>query len=75
MNAVILTAVLSAVTRDVCSTCGARHPACDGKAPRILQEIVRGGVPRTLYATTVIAGCLAFDPQCPRATRRSICGR
>ncbi len=56
MNAVILTAVLSAGNSGctpprVCCT-----PACDGKAPRIFSKLSRGGVPRNaLYATTVIA--------------------
>ncbi|SQC40238.1 Lysine-specific permease [Klebsiella pneumoniae] len=58
MNAVILTAVLSAgKLRDVRLHAYAVHPwPCDGKAPRIFSKLSRGGVPRNaLYATTVIA--------------------
>ncbi len=58
MNAVILTAVLSAGNSGMyASTRMLYTPACDGKAPRIFAKLSRGGVPRNaLYATTVIAG-------------------
>lgn len=58
MNAVILTAVLSAGNSGMyASTRMLYTTACDGKAPRIFAKLSRGGVPRNaLYATTVIAG-------------------
>lgn len=57
MNAVILTAVLSAGNSGMyASTRMLYTTACDGKAPRIFSKLSRGGVPRNaLYATTVIA--------------------
>lgn len=58
MNAVILTAVLSAGNSGMYASTRMLYTlACDGKAPRIFAELSRGGVPRNaLYATTVIAG-------------------
>jgi len=58
MNAVILTAVLSAGNSGMYASTRMLYTlACDGKAPRIFAKLSRGGVPRNaLYATTVIAG-------------------
>ncbi|ENR0808691.1 lysine-specific permease [Escherichia coli] len=58
MNAVILTAVLSAGNSGTYASTRMLYTlACDGKAPRIFAKLSRGGVPRNaLYATTVIAG-------------------
>lgn len=58
MNAVILTAVLSAGNSGMyASTHYAVHRRVTVKAPRIFAKLSRGGVPRNaLYATTVIAG-------------------
>ena len=58
MNAVILTAVLSAGNSGMYASTRMLYTlACDGKAPRIFSKLSRGGVPRNaLYATTVIAG-------------------
>ncbi len=57
MNAVILTAVLSAGNSGMYASTRMLYTlACDGKAPRIFSKLSRGGVPRNaLYATTVIA--------------------
>lgn len=57
MNAVILTAVLSAGNSGMYASTRMLYTlACDGKAPRIFAKLSRGGVPRNaLYATTVIA--------------------
>ena len=58
MNAVILTAVLSAGNSGMYASTRMLYTlACDGKAPRIFGKLSRGGVPRNaLYATTVVAG-------------------
>ncbi|XPE65713.1 hypothetical protein ACNKHR_23075 [Shigella flexneri] len=58
INAVILTAVLSAGKSGMYASTRMLYTlACDGKAPRIFAKLSRGGVPRNaLYATTVIAG-------------------
>ena len=58
MNAVILTAVLSAGNSGMYASTRMLYTlACDGKAPRIFSKLSKGGVPRNaLYATTVIAG-------------------
>jgi lysine-specific permease len=60
MNAVILTAVLSAGNSGMYASTRMLYTlACDGKAPRIFSKLSRGGVPRNaLYATTVIAAVL-----------------
>ncbi|RVT07841.1 amino acid permease, partial [Klebsiella oxytoca] len=57
MNAVILTAVLSAGNSGMYASTRMLYTlACDGKAPRIFSKLSKGGVPRNaLYATTVIA--------------------
>ncbi|MBJ3815439.1 amino acid permease [Shimwellia pseudoproteus] len=57
MNAVILTAVLSAGNSGMYASTRMLYTlACDGKAPRIFAKLSRGGVPRNaLYATTVVA--------------------
>ncbi|MEG1467664.1 MAG: amino acid permease [Hafnia sp.] len=58
MNAVILTAVLSAGNSGMyASTRMLFTLASEGKAPRIFAKLSEGGVPRNaLYATTVVAG-------------------
>lgn len=58
MNAVILTAVLSAGNSGMyASTRMLFTLASEGKAPRIFAKLSSGGVPRNaLYATTVVAG-------------------
>ncbi len=58
MNAVILTAVLSAGNSGMyASTRMLFTLASEGKAPRIFAKLSKGGVPRNaLYATTVVAG-------------------
>ena len=58
MNAVILTAVLSAGNSGMyASTRMLFTPASEGKAPRIFAKLSKGGVPRNaLYATCVVAG-------------------
>ncbi|VAX76714.1 Lysine-specific permease [Serratia symbiotica] len=58
MNAVILTAVLSAGNSGMyASTRMLFILAVEGKAPRIFSKLSQGGVPRNaLYATTVVAG-------------------
>ncbi|MEJ4044885.1 amino acid permease [Erwinia sp. SLM-02] len=58
MNAVILTAVLSAGNSGMYASTRMLYAlACDGKAPRIFSKLSKGGVPRNaLLATTVIAG-------------------
>ncbi|MFG1172026.1 amino acid permease [Erwiniaceae bacterium CAU 1747] len=58
MNAVILTAVLSAGNSGMYASTRMLYAlACEGKAPRIFSRLSKGGVPRNaLYATTVIAG-------------------
>ncbi|MDF7680729.1 amino acid permease [Enterobacteriaceae bacterium ESL0689] len=57
MNAVILTAVLSAGNSGMYASTRMLYTlACHGKAPRIFARLSQGGVPRNaLYATTVIA--------------------
>ncbi|MFC3395934.1 amino acid permease [Brenneria rubrifaciens] len=57
MNAVILTAVLSAGNSGMyASTRMLFTLACEGKAPRIFARLSKGGVPRNaLYATTAVA--------------------
>jgi len=57
MNAVILTAVLSAGNSGMYASTRMLYTlACDGKAPRIFAKLSEGGVPRNaLYATTIIA--------------------
>lgn len=57
MNAVILTAVLSAGNSGMyASTRMLFTLACEGKAPRIFAKLSKGGVPRNaLYATTIVA--------------------
>lgn len=57
MNAVILTAVLSAGNSGMYASTRMLYTlACEGKAPRIFARLSEGGVPRNaLYATTVIA--------------------
>ena len=57
MNAVILTAVLSAGNSGMYASTRMLYTlACDGKAPRLFAKLSAGGVPRNaLYATTVIA--------------------
>ncbi|MBW7984676.1 amino acid permease [Enterobacillus tribolii] len=57
MNAVILTAVLSAGNSGMYASTRMLYTlACEGKAPRIFAKLSKGGVPRNaLYATTVIA--------------------
>ena len=58
MNAVILTAVLSAGNSGMyASTRMLFTLAREGKAPRVFAKLSKGGVPRNaLYATTVVAG-------------------
>ncbi len=58
MNAVILTAVLSAGNSGMYASTRMLYTlAVDGKAPRIFARLSKGGVPRmALYATTVVAG-------------------
>lgn len=58
MNAVILTAVLSAGNSGMyASTRMLFTTASEGKAPRIFAKLSKGGVPRNaLYATCVVAG-------------------
>lgn len=58
MNAVILTAVLSAGNSGMyASTRMLFHLACEGKAPACFKKLSANGVPRNaLYATTAIAG-------------------
>ncbi|KAA8995270.1 amino acid permease [Affinibrenneria salicis] len=58
MNAVILTAVLSAGNSGMyASTRMLFMLASEGKAPRMFARLSRGGVPRNaLYATTIVAG-------------------
>lgn len=58
MNAVILTAVLSAGNSGMyASTRMLYMLACEGKAPKIFAKLSKGGVPRNaLYLTTVMAG-------------------
>lgn len=58
MNAVILTAVLSAGNSGMYASTRMLYTlACDGKAPKIFSKLSAGGVPRNaLYATTVVAG-------------------
>jgi len=58
MNAVILTAVLSAGNSGMyASTRMLFTLASEGKAPRMFAKLSKGGVPRNaLYATTVVAG-------------------
>ncbi|KAB7897546.1 amino acid permease [Rouxiella sp. S1S-2] len=63
MNAVILTAVLSAGNSGMyASTRMLYNLATEGKAPRIFAKLSKGGVPRNaLYATTVIAALCFFS--------------
>jgi lysine-specific permease len=63
MNAVILTAVLSAGNSGMYASTRMLYTlACEGKAPRLFAKLSRGGVPRNaLYATTVIAGLCFFS--------------
>ncbi|AKH89575.1 amino acid permease [Edwardsiella tarda] len=58
MNAVILTAVLSAGNSGMYASTRMLYTlATEGKAPRIFARLSKGGVPRNaLYATTVVAG-------------------
>ncbi|EPC5194089.1 amino acid permease [Edwardsiella piscicida] len=58
MNAVILTAVLSAGNSGMYASTRMLYTlATEGKAPRIFGRLSKGGVPRNaLYATTVVAG-------------------
>ncbi|CAO96326.1 amino acid permease [Erwinia tasmaniensis] len=58
MNAVILTAVLSAGNSGMYASTRMLYTlASEGKAPRIFARLSKGGVPRNaLYATTVVAG-------------------
>lgn len=58
MNAVILTAVLSAGNSGMYASTRMLYTlASEGKAPRIFARLSEGGVPRNaLYATTVVAG-------------------
>lgn len=58
MNAVILTAVLSAGNSGMYASTRMLYTlATEGKAPRIFARLSAGGVPRNaLYATTVVAG-------------------
>jgi len=58
MNAVILTAVLSAGNSGMYASTRMLYTlASEGKAPRIFAKLSKGGVPRNaLYATTVVAG-------------------
>ncbi|QUG75071.1 amino acid permease [Erwinia sp. E602] len=58
MNAVILTAVLSAGNSGMYASTRMLYTlACEGKAPRMFARLSKGGVPRNaLYATTVVAG-------------------
>lgn len=58
MNAVILTAVLSAGNSGMYAATRMLYAlACDGKAPRVFARLSTGGVPRNaLYATTLVAG-------------------
>ncbi|RLM27260.1 lysine transporter [Brenneria alni] len=58
MNAVILTAVLSAGNSGMYACTRMLFTlACEGKAPRMFAKLSKGGVPRNaLYATTVVAG-------------------
>ncbi|MGY0149813.1 amino acid permease [Edwardsiella tarda] len=58
MNAVILTAVLSAGNSGMYASTRMLYTlAMEGKAPRIFARLSKGGVPRNaLYATTVVAG-------------------
>ncbi len=57
MNAVILTAVLSAGNSGMYASTRMLYTlACDGKAPRLFAKLSKGGVPRNaLYATTFVA--------------------
>ncbi|EIC82856.1 amino acid permease [Serratia sp. M24T3] len=63
MNAVILTAVLSAGNSGMyASTRMLYNLATEGKAPRMFAKLSKGGVPRNaLYATTVIAALCFFS--------------
>ncbi|WP_413737957.1 amino acid permease [Sodalis sp. RH21] len=58
MNAVILTAVLSAGNSGMYASTRMLYTlACEGKAPRIFAKLSKGGVPRNaLYLTTAMAG-------------------
>lgn len=58
MNAVILTAVLSAGNSGMYASTRMLYTlATEGKAPRLFARLSKGGVPRNaLYATTVVAG-------------------
>lgn len=58
MNAVILTAVLSAGNSGMYASTRMLYTlAVDGKAPRIFAKLSKGGVPRNaLYATTIVGG-------------------
>lgn len=63
MNAVILTAVLSAGNSGMYASTRMLYTlAKEGKAPRIFARLSAGGVPRNaLYATTVVAGLCFFS--------------
>ncbi|MDF7003129.1 amino acid permease, partial [Escherichia coli] len=60
MNAVILTAVLSAGNSGMyASTRMLYNLATEGRAPRVFAQLTRNGVPRNaLFATTAVAGDL-----------------